>query len=230
MSFSTPLAWYWVLAPLLAAALALILLLRALFHAVHGRLAHGGLHATGGLVLALAALSIGLIVFGTQSFVRLTKEREVAEVTVAAFSPSANLYRVTVDRVDGPNQRIVCSLQGDEWLLSARVQKWKPWAVILGLDSTYSLDQIANKYVNAARGNGKPITACDLGGVAPEAGALSGLAAWLAAHSYAEQRHFGSAVYMPMTDGAIYRVLMTEEGLNAEPVNPIARSSAGRDL
>ena len=29
---------------------------------------------------------------------------------------------------------------GDEWLIGGRVQKWKPWANVLGLDATYTLD------------------------------------------------------------------------------------------
>ena len=54
--------------------------------------------------------------------------------------------------------------------------------------------------------------------------------AWLAAHSYAEQRRFGSAVYMPLADGAIYRVVMTQSGLNAEAVNPIAENAVRRGI
>ncbi len=46
----------------------------------------------------------------------------------------------------------------------------------------------------------------------------------------ASQRHFGSAVYMPLTDGAIYRVIMTQSGLNAAAVNPIARSAVARRI
>ncbi len=48
------------------------------------------------------------------------------------------------------------------------MQKWKGWANILGLDATYTLDQIFNKYSSAARANGKPITSCDLKGPPPE--------------------------------------------------------------
>ena len=59
-------------------------------------------------------------------------------------------------------------MKGDEWMMSARLQKWKPWANIIGLDVTYTLDQIANKYSNAARGNGQTIAACDLLGPAPD--------------------------------------------------------------
>ena len=121
MSFSTPLAWYWVLAPLLVALLAVWLLLRALVHLFHGRLAHGGLHATGSVALGtMAALCAGLIVLNTLFYSRLTSERPaVAEVTVAAFPVQPDLYRVTVQRLDHPSPAIVCSLQGDEWLLSS---------------------------------------------------------------------------------------------------------------
>ncbi|HMH65430.1 MAG TPA: hypothetical protein VK515_07575 [Rhizomicrobium sp.] len=229
MSFSSPLSWYWVVAPLAVAVLAAVLLLRAIFHVARGRLGHGGLHATTGLVLALAALCAGLIVLDTQSYARLTTERPVAEVTVAALHPALQLYRVTVRRLDGTAIVTTCNIQGDEWLMSAAVQKWRPWMNILGLDSTYALDQVANKYYSAARGNGRAITACDLG--APVPGWMpQGLTGWLMARARASQRRFGSAVYMPLTDGAIYRVIMTQSGLNVEGANPIARDAVARRL
>ena len=55
-----------------------------------------------------------------------------------------------------------------------------------------------------------------------------GLSDWLMHSAQAEQRRFGSAIYMPLTDGAIYHVVMTQSGLNAEAVNPIARDAVAR--
>ena len=230
MSFSSPLQWYWVLAPLAAAVLAVVLLLRAIVHVARGRFANGGFHATSGLVLALATLCVGLLVVNTQSYVRLTAERPVAEVTVAALHPALQIYRVTVRRLDDADLTVACDVQGDEWLMSAAVQKWKPWVNILGLDSTYTLDQMANKYFSAGRGNGRLITACDLRGAPPVVDIAPGLTNWLMARARAEQRRFGSAVYMPLTDGAIYRVVMTQSGLNAQAVNPIAQAAVARNL
>jgi hypothetical protein len=230
MSFSSPLSWYWVAAPLVVAVLAVLLLLRAVFHVARGRLSHGGLHAGGGLLLALAALCAGLIVLNTQSYARLTAERPVAEVTVAALHPALQLYQVTVRRLDGTGIVTSCNIEGDEWLTSAAVQKWRPWMNILGLDSTYSLDQVVNKYFSAARGNGRRITACDLAGTTQPDWVPRGLAAWLMNRAQVQQRRFGSAVYMPLTDGAIYRVIMTQSGLNAEAVNPIAQAAVARGL
>jgi hypothetical protein len=51
------------------------------------------------------------------------------------------------------------------------------------------------------------------------------LLTWLIDQSYTEQRRFGSASYMPLADGAVYKVVMTQSGLNAEPVNEVARTA-----
>lgn len=229
MSFTSPLQWYWVVAPLAVAMLAVLLFLRALVHLARGRFGHGGLHAGGGLILALLAFSAGLIVLNTQTYARLTTERPVADVTVAALHPALQTYQVTVRRLDGTSLATSCTIQGDEWLMSAAVQKWRPWMNVLGLDSTYTLDQVANKYFSATRGNGRRITACGLMGGVP-GWVPQGMSIWLIDHARAEQRHFGSAVYMPLTDGALYRVVMTQGGLNAEAVNPIARNAVARKL
>lgn len=229
MSFTSPLQWYWVVAPLAVAVLAVVLFLRALVHLARGRFGHSGLHASGGLVLALLAFCAGLIVLNTQTYARLTSEKPVAEVTVAALHPALQTYQVTVRRLDGTGLASSCTVQGDEWLMSAAVQKWQPWMNVLGLDSTYTLDQLANKYFSAARGDGRRITACGLSG-GPPAWVPRAISAWLIDHARAEQRHFGSAVYMPLTDGALYRVVMTQGGLNAEAVNPIARDAVARKL
>ena len=229
MSFTSPLHWYWVVAPLVVGALAFVLLLHAIIHLARGRFAHATLHAGSGVILALAALGVGLLVLNTQGYARLTSERPVAEVTVAALHPALQTWRVTVRRLDGTGLTGSCDLQGDEWEMNAAVQKWQPWVNILGLDSTYALDEIDNKYFSASRGNGRTITACSLA-AKPIAWVPHGLMVWLMDHVQVQQRNFGSAVYMPLADGAIYRVVMTQSGLNAEPVNPIAQAAAARRL
>ena len=46
---------------------------------------------------------------------------------MAALHPALQLYRVTVRRLDGTVLVTACNIQGDEWLMSAAVQKWQPW-------------------------------------------------------------------------------------------------------
>ena len=46
--------------------------------------------------------------------------------------------------------------------------------------------------------------------------------AWLAARTFIVDRRFGSANYMPLANGAVYRVVITQSGFNAEPVDQAA--------
>src|SRR6202012_2977665 len=141
MSFTSPLHWYWVIAPLAVAVLAVVLFLLALFHAARGRFGRGGLHAGGSVVLGLAALCAGLLILSTQTYARLTTERPVAEVTVAALHPALQTYEVTVRRLDRTGLAPSCTVQGDAWLISAAGQFGRPGMNILRLDSTYTLHQ-----------------------------------------------------------------------------------------
>jgi hypothetical protein len=227
MAFASPFDWLWVLAPIVVGTFAIVFLLRGLWHFAHLRLHWGGAHVVSGLVFGIVALAAALIVLNTRTFARLNYEAPVAEIAVTALDPSQNMFRVAVRRLDGSDRTATCTLQGDEWELSARIQKWKAWANILGLNATYALDQIANKYASAERGNGKTINSCALDAPAPSLNAYlpRGLLAWLLENSYAEQRRFGSAVFMPLADGALYRVTMTQTGLNADAVNPIAKAA-----
>ena len=223
----------WVAVPLAVAFFGVLLLLAGFGHLVRGRAAKGAGRIVVGAPAALVGLAAGLLGLNAQTFVRLTHEAPVADIGVQAFDRKHDLYHVTVARLDGPKLTQNCTLQGDEWDISARVQKWKPWANILGLDTTYTLDQMTNRYFTAARGNGRPITACDLKGAPPDVDRWvpHSWLAWLAHHAYAEDRRFGSASFMPLADGAEYRVLITQAGLNSEPANDVARqANAARDV
>jgi hypothetical protein len=227
LPFMSSLGWYWLIAPLVVAIAGAVLFLRGLGHIASGNNAGGTGRLVVGAPLALIGSVVGLIGLNTQTFARLTYEAPVADVSIRALNPAQNLYRVTVKRLDGPDITETCDLAGDEWEMSARVQRWRPWANVLGLNATYTLDQLDNKYFTAERGNGKPIMACDLRGPPPAIDAYIPPAwlAWLTHHSYTEERRFGSASYMPLADGATYRVIMTQAGLNAEPTDAAAQKA-----
>jgi hypothetical protein len=229
--FLSSFGWYWLIAPLVVAVAGGLMFFRGLGHLVTGEPARGTSRVVIGAPLVIIGSVLGLLGLNTQTFARLTYEAPVADVSIKALDPSHSTYRVTIVRRDGPNLIMTCDLQGDEWEMGARVQRWRPWANVLGLDSTYTLDQIDNKYFTADRGNGKPITACDLKGPPPAVDQYvpQSWLFWLTNHSYTEERRFGSASYMPLADGATYRVIMTQAGLNGEPTNDIAtKANAAR--
>jgi len=217
----------WWIAPALVAAFGVVLAMGGIGHLTRGNIGGGGGRVAVGSAIGALGLAVALLALNTQLFARLTHEGAVADVSVKALNPAASTYLVTITRLDLPDVVQTCTLQGDEWIIEGRVQKWQPWANAVGLDSTYVLEQISNKYFTAERGNGKPITACDLQGPKPAIDQYipGSWLAWLASHSFTEQRRFGSANYMPLADGAMYRVVMTQAGLNAEPENSAAEKA-----
>jgi len=217
--------WLWL--PLAALAGGIVLLLMGVGHLLAGRPARATGHVLGGAPLAIVGCAATLLGVNAATFARLTHEGPVAEVSVRAANRADLTWLVTVRRLDGSSATQSCELQGDEWVLSGRVQKWKPWANVLGLDATYTLDQLSNMYYTAERADHHLITSCDIGGPPPEINRYvpPGWLAWLASQAYTVDRRFGSANYMPLADGALYRVVITQSGFNAEPVNDIARAA-----
>jgi hypothetical protein len=216
-----------VLAPLAVAVLGLFGFGAGLVHAVKLRPGRATAGLGGGGILAIGGLAVGLIGLNVQGYARLTHEVVAAEVTVHAVDAAQKTYTITVERRDGVTNVTNCRVQGDSWEIGGSFQKWKAWANIIGLDATYKLEQITNRYDTAGDGNGQPITACDLNGAQPEANQYlpSGLVSWMIRHLVVEDRKFGSAVYMPLVDGAQYKVIVTQFALNAEADNDVARSA-----
>lgn len=216
----------WWIAPVLVAVIGVLFLGSGAAHVVRGNAGQGSRRVVGGTAAAGIGLALSLVGLNIQLFSRLTHEGPVANVSVKATDAAQNLYLVTVKRLDGAIPDQSCTLQGDEWLIGGRVQKWKPWANVLGLDATYTLDQISNKYSSAERGNGKLITSCDLHG-APVVNSYvpPGWVPWILEKFYTEDRKFGSANYMPLVDGAVYKIVITQSGFNAEPLNTIAKDA-----
>lgn len=227
MSIPASMTWIWWAVPAIVAILGALLFISGLGKLFDGRPFSGSQGVVGGLAFLAIGLAAGLLGLNIQTYSRLTYERPVAAVAVKAANPAQKLYTVTVTRLDGTDHQQSCQVQGDEWIMGARVQKWQPWANVLGLDATYDLDQMANKYYDAAEANGKPITACDLAVGKPEVNQYvpSGVTAWLLSIIQVEDRRFGSANYMPLADGANYTVVMTQSGLNSEPSNETARKA-----
>lgn len=205
----------------------LALILTGFRRGLHGHPGRRAGRFIAGLLLTTMGASVALVGAALHTYARLSYEQPVAQVKVTARDPATKRYEVLVQSLHGDARETACEIQGDEWLLSARVQTWKPWARFIGMNATYTLEQLANRYLSADEANANMITACDL--VGPNAlYARLVPAAWqsrLLETLQADERRFGSANYMPLADGALYMVFMTQNGLNAEPANDPARAA-----
>jgi hypothetical protein len=213
--------------PIAAAALIMAVLGALLFIAGLRRLwrrrwmtAAGGL-CGGACLLALAGLA-GAVALNLYTYHRLTYEQEVASLHFRQLAPQH--YVVDVTKTTGVGERY--ELRGDEWQLDARVLKWHGYANLLGLDARYRLERLSGRYRNVGQERAAVRTVHDL---AEERGVdLFALARehprwtpWLDAD-------FGSAAYLPMADGAEFRVSLTQSGLIARPANDAARTAVNR--
>lgn len=160
--------------------------------------------------LALLALALALALHG---YGRLTGETPVAEL---AFSKLGDgLYEVELKQPDGDSARF--QLAGDDWQLDARVVKWRPWAVLAGLDPVYRLDRLSGRWHDLERERGAGRSVHDLAGD-------GGLDLWSLASRHPRwlpfvDTEYGSGAYLPMRDGARYQVTLSPlGGLVARPL------------
>ena len=115
---------------------------------------------------------------------------------------------------------------GDEWQIDARVLKWGGMGSLLGFDTVYRLERLSGRYGSVAAERSSPRTVHDL------ADDATPLDLW----SLVRQHHqyipfadalYGSAVYVPMSEGAEYAVTVSASGLVVRPGNDPARKAVG---
>jgi len=126
--------------------------------------------------------------------------------------------------IDGQIDRLL-DLRGDEWQLDARVVTWKPPATILGLEPVYQLERLSGRYSSVDRERSEQRTVHGLAEERP-------LDLWSLARKFPKMTpgidaFYGTATYLPMADGARFRVTLSRDALIARPVNDAARNAVG---
>ena len=202
--------------------LALLLLRSMLKHTRRGRLLRAG--GSAACSISCAALGVGgvLLYASYLGYHRLTDEQLVG---VIEFSRAANDEYTARLMVDGELDRIL-PLRGDEWQLDARVLTWQPPATILGLEPVYQLERLSGRYSNVDRERSEPRTVHSLAGEHV-------LDLWSLAREFPKftpgvDAYYGTATYLPMADGARFRVTLSRDALIARPINDPAREAVGK--
>jgi len=169
------------------------------------------------LLLFASAAALLVVSLNLRSYARLTHETPIGELVFAALGPQK--FRATLTRVpSGDEQGFV--LYGDEWQLDARVLKWQGFANQFGLDARYRLERVSGRYRDIGKERTAPRTAYELAAKPP-------IDLWEVASAHPSwlpfvDASYGSATYLPMADGARYRVTISQTGLLARPSNKAA--------
>ena len=199
----------------------LLFLLLAAKRLRHRRFGACAMHGTSSLVLFLATVAIGLLGANLLTYHRLTREQPALE---AQFKRAGDeRYAALLTYPSGETQEL--ALSGDEWQVDARVLKWRPLANLIGFDTAYRLERISGRYTDLARERTQERTVYALN-PPDRIDVWTLLRSWRRYVPWADAL-YGSAVYVPMGDGARYEVVVSQSGLVARPLNEAARQAVG---
>ena len=203
-------------------ALVGILFLFAALRGFRRRRILGGIlsSATALALLALAACA-ALLAVDLRTYQRLSYEQPAGELQLARTGERQ--FNAVLSYPNG--ERANFALRGDEWQIDARVLKWHAFANLLGFDSAFRLERIGGRYTRVEDEVALPRTVFALNSPQP-------LDLWDIAHRYHSwipwvDALYGSATYLPMADGALYEIKVSQSGLISRPLNQAARDALG---
>nr|WP_197425185.1 hypothetical protein [Bordetella sp. N] len=157
------------------------------------------------LILALAMVS-GLLGGSLYQFHRLTTDQPVASISLE--QQGERQYLITCQLEGQPPRQF--RVQGDQWQIDARVVRWQLPALLAGVPPLYRMDRLSGRYEDPVAEQSQPRTVYPLGDTrAPDLATLKrSFPTWL---PFVDVQ-FGSGAYMPMFDGARYRVFLDPRG------------------
>jgi hypothetical protein len=185
------------------------------------RVARAVVGASVALLLFLIAGGALLLSANLSSYRRLTGEQPAGRLQFARIG-----YHQFNGVFTSPSgERTDFALRGDEWQIDARILKWRALANLAGFDTAYRLERVSGRYTNVEDERSQPRTVYPLN--PPDR-----IDIWELLHRYQMwlpwfDALYGSAVYLPMADGALYAITVSQSGLVARPLNQAARSAVG---
>jgi hypothetical protein len=205
-----------------AFALTGVLLLVAAVRRLRRRRLFGGV-LTGATALVLILLSVcaALIAANLVTYQRLSFEQPAGELQLTRAGPRE--YNAVLTFPTGVHATF--ALSGDEWQVDARVLKWHSFVNLLGFDTAFRLERISGRYarVEDERTQARTVYALN----PPQR-----IDPWELVHSYHSwvpwiDAVYGNATFLPMADGALYEIKVSQSGLIARPLNQAARDAVG---
>ncbi len=178
---------------------------------------------SGGTALVLILLSVcaALIAANLRTYQRLSYELPAGELQL--MRTGEREFNAVLTYPSG--ERSNFALRGDEWQIDARVLKWHAFANLLGFDTAYRLERIGGRYTRIEDERAQARTVYSLN--PPQR-----IDPWDLVHRYHSwipwvDALYGSAAFLPMADGALYEIKVSQSGLIARPLNQAARDAIG---
>ncbi|MEP6546264.1 MAG: cation/multidrug efflux pump [Gammaproteobacteria bacterium] len=207
-----------IVALALAGILFLILAVRRLRRR---RLLGGSLHGATALIFVLLSICAVMIAANLRTYQRLSFEQPAGELQLTRTADRQ--YNAVLTYPSGEHASF--ALRGDEWQVDARVLKWHAFANLVGFDTAYRLERIGGRYSRIEDERAQARTVYSLN-------PTQRIDPWDLVHRYHSwipwmDALYGSATFLPMADGALYEIKVSQSGLVARPLNQAARDAVG---
>jgi hypothetical protein len=172
------------------------------------------------LAMSLIGLTVAAFLFLLDVLTYKQLLSEVPIATISMYEKDPQYFDVTLIPTGEGEQRF--EIHGDQWQLDARLLTWVGPIAAMGKKPLYRLDRISGRYVSLeqARSAEQSIFGLEQSETIDAWKILQILPSWIDAN-------YGSAVYVPMENGAVYSVHLTAKGMNVRPVNNIAKRLLG---
>jgi hypothetical protein len=185
------------------------------------RVLGGVVNGATALVLILLSVCAALIAANLGTYQRLSFEQSAGELQFTRTGEREFNAVLTYPSAERAN----FALRGDEWQVDARVLKWHAFATVIGFDTAYRLERISGRYTRIEDELAQARTVYALN--PPQR-----IDPWDLAHRYRSwlpwlDALYGSATFLPMADGALYDIKVSQSGLIARPLNQAARDAVG---
>jgi hypothetical protein len=186
-----------------------------------GRVLGGVLNGATAFALILLSACAALIAINLRTYQRLSFEQPAGELQLTRTGERE--FEAVLTYPNGGRANF--ALRGDEWQVDARVLKWHALANMIGFDTAYRLERISGRYTRVEDERTQARTVYSLN-------PSQRIDPWTLVHHYHSwmpwmDALYGSATFLPMADGALYEIKVSQSGLVARPLNQAARDSVG---
>jgi hypothetical protein len=207
-------------APIILFALVGILCLFAAVRRIRRRKVLGGvLIGATALILILLSVVAALIAGSLLTYQRLSVEQPAGELQLTRTGDRE--FNALLTYPSGAHANF--ALRGDEWQIDSQVLKWHAFANLVGFDTVYRLERIGGRYTRVEDERSQPRSVYSLN-------PAQLIDPWDLVHRYHSwvpwmDALYGSATFLPMADGALYEITVSQSGLVARPLNQAARDA-----
>lgn len=183
----------------------------------------GWIRGSIGLLFISVTVFLGLAVTDFFSYENILAEQTLATLSIEELEEQH--YKVTVEYILDSREESY-DLRGDLWQMDAKIIRWLGLFQAIGAKPGYRLDRISGRYYSLEdeRRNDRTVYSLQ----EPKMGL--DVWSWLqGGGSFVPwvDAVYGSATYLPLVDGAIYQVKLSNNGLTALPVNSVAKEAVG---